>query len=91
MEENFRGGRGRIGGLRGNKCKIDEKWDIKMNKCVKKTKNEMRNNYIIKLLLIFPLIIVSIFYKFWRLLFIIIFIIFLVIIFNYDSVINAFS
>ena len=92
MKEDFKGtGRVNRGGLGGNKCKNDEKWDTKTNKCVKKTKNEMRNNYLIRLFLILPLIFVSIIYKFWLLLFIIFFIIILIIIFNYDSIKNAFS
>lgn len=94
MEEDFKGGGGRLGSrgsLGGKKCKNDEKWDVKMKKCVKKTNKEMRNSYLIKLLAILPLIIVSIFYKFWLLLFLLIFIILLIIIFNYDSIINAFS
>ena len=40
MEEDFKGRVSR-GSLVGNKCKNDEKWDAKMKKCVKKTKNSL--------------------------------------------------
>lgn len=89
MEEYFKGGL--IRGLGRNICKKDEKLDIKNKKCIKKSKKEIRNNYITKLLILFPLIIVSIIYKFWLLLFLLFFIIILVIIFNYDSIKNSFS
>lgn len=88
MNEYFKGF---IIGAIGIKCKNNEKWDIKTKKCIKKTKKEIRNNYLVKSFSIFLLIILSIFYKLWSLLFLLIFIIILVIIFNYESIKNSFS
>jgi hypothetical protein len=88
MEEDFKGSRGWFG---INKCKNDEKIDTKTKKCVKKTKNEMKNNYLMKFIIFIIFIIFSIYFKFWLLLLLIIFIFILVIFFYYDSIINAFS
>ena len=73
MDEYFKGGgRGRSGGLGGNKCKNDEKWDMKTKKCVKKTKKEMRNSYSIQIIAFMILIFCSIYLKYWLSLFLLI-------------------
>jgi hypothetical protein len=93
MEECFKGsGKGMIGG-RGiyNKCKNNEKWDTKMNKCVKMSKNEIKNNYSIKFIAFSILIICSIYLKYWLSLILLVFVFILIIVFNYDSIKNSFS
>jgi len=85
ISEAFKGGSRGGGGF--NKCKIDEYWNYKENKCIKKSKTQTIISYILLLLLIIFLIIIS--YKDYIFIILLLILFIIIISFNYNSIRNS--